>query len=120
MGVEFRVLGPLEVMNGGPIELTRPARRRLLSIFLLERGREQSVSRLIDCMWGDDLPGDPRNALQAHIAGLRSQLGEVIHSTPHGYRLDVARLDVDEFERLAGLDDDEPTEQIRCAGEALA
>ncbi|MDX1450392.1 MAG: BTAD domain-containing putative transcriptional regulator, partial [Acidimicrobiia bacterium] len=44
----------------------------------------------------------------------------MIHSTPHGYRLDVARLDVDEFERLAGLDDDEPTEQIRCAGEALA
>lgn len=118
--VEFRVLGPLDVVVGKPVTITRPARRRLLSILLLERGRDQPVARLIDRMWGDAPPGDPRNSLQAHVAGLRSQIGDVICSTPDGYRLDVGWLDVDEFERLAGETDGDPAARISSAEAALA
>lgn len=108
------------MVHGVSVAITRPARRRLLSILLLDRGREQPVARLIDRMWGDDPPRDPRNSLQAHVAGLRSQLGDVIHATPEGYRLDVGWLDVDEFERLAAVTAENPTDRVADADAALA
>lgn len=102
-GLRFEALGALRVCADTEIELTRPARRRVLSIMLLESGRSIPVPRLIDRMWGDSAPGDPRNTLQAHMAGLRRQLGDVIELTPDGYRLEVADhwFDVDEFTLLA-------------------
>ena len=108
------------MVKGGPVEITRPARRRLLSILLLDRGREQPIARLVDRMWGDSPPRDPRNSLQAHVAGLRSQIGDRIHSTPDGYRLDVGWLDVNEFERLASQTAGDPAARLATAEEALA
>jgi predicted ATPase/DNA-binding SARP family transcriptional activator len=102
-GLRFEALGVLRVRADSEIAVTRPARRRVLSILLLERGRVVPATRLIDRMWGDSPPRDPRNAMQAHVAGLRRQLGSVIESALDGYRLDLDThcFDVDEFVRLA-------------------
>jgi predicted ATPase/DNA-binding SARP family transcriptional activator len=101
--LRFEALGDLRVVGSSEIRITRPARRRLLSILLLERGAFVPVPRLIDRMWSEQPPADPRNALQAHVAGLRRQLGDPIESAPHGYRLnlDGHGCDVEEFLDLA-------------------
>ena len=123
-GLRFEALGALRVTDDIEVAITRPARRRILSILLLDRGRVVSVPRLIDRMWGDELPGAPRNTLQAHVAGLRRQLGHVIQSTSAGYRLDVAAhwFDVEEFEKRAArveeLSVEDPT-AVEIATEAL-
>ena len=82
------------------------------------------MPRLIDRMWGDSPPGAPRNTVQAHVAGLRRQLGDVIHSTSAGYRIDVAAhwFDVEEFERQALEVDQTPVDDhvvVDAATEAL-
>ena len=123
-GLRFEALGALRVVNDIEVEITRPARRRVLSILLLDRGHVVSMPRLIDRMWGDRTPGEPRNTVQAHVAGLRRQLGDVIQSTSAGYRIDVDAhwFDVAEFERKAREVDRTPVEDpgvVETAAEAL-
>lgn len=88
------VLGPLEVWVDGEEASLRPAQRRLLSILLLEPGREFRTGRLIELMWGDHPPRAARNTLQVHVSGLR-KTAPLVASTPRGYRIDLAACDVD-------------------------
>ena len=54
---EFRILGPLEVVEGEqPIALGGPRQRALLAILLLHRGEVVSSDRLIDQLWGERPP----------------------------------------------------------------
>jgi DNA-binding SARP family transcriptional activator len=51
--VEFRILGPLEVVEDDvALSLGGPKQRAVLAILLLHRGRLLSVERLIDELWG--------------------------------------------------------------------
>jgi predicted ATPase/DNA-binding SARP family transcriptional activator len=123
-GLRFEALGALRVVNDIEVAITRPARRRILSILLLDRGRVVTVPQLIDRMWGDRPPGEPRNTLQAHVAGLRRQLGHVIESTSAGYRIDVTAhwFDVEEFENRALQVEQTPVDDevvVDSAAEAL-
>ena len=47
--MEFRILGPLEVLDGGrPLDLGGARQRALLAILLLHRGEVLSTDRLIE------------------------------------------------------------------------
>jgi YVTN family beta-propeller protein len=108
--VEFRVLGPLEVVRDGvAIPLRRPRLRALLALLLLHANEVVSSDRLIDALWGDDPPRNAANALQTTISRLRKELldgnngaGELIRTRPPGYVIEVApdALDLTRFERL--------------------
>ena len=51
--VEFRILGPLEVVEHDRLlVLGGPKQRALLAVFLLHRGQVVSMDRLIDQLWG--------------------------------------------------------------------
>ena len=124
--MRFEALGTLRVSGSSEIPITRPARRRLLSILLLDRDTVIPVPRLVDRMWGDQSPSDPRNALQAHVAGLRRQLGDPIESVPDGYRLNLAghECDLAEFLDLtsraeAAEDRGDAEETVQLAAAAL-
>jgi hypothetical protein len=74
--VEFRILGPLEVLeNGSPFPITGAKQRALLAVLLLEANRVVSADRVIDELWGEETPDDGRNALQVRSPsfGRRSQ-----------------------------------------------
>jgi DNA-binding SARP family transcriptional activator len=75
--MEFRVLGPLEVLGDGgealPLGGRRP--RAVLALLLLHRNEAVSIDRLIDAVWGDEPPASVRGALQVHIYALRKALG---------------------------------------------
>jgi predicted ATPase/DNA-binding SARP family transcriptional activator/tetratricopeptide (TPR) repeat protein len=102
--VEFRILGPLEVVAGGrPVQLTGARERALLAILLIHAAEVVSADRLIDELWGDDLPGNPSNALQVVVSRVRRALdGELLVTRKPGYVLhvDTDSVDARRFGRL--------------------
>jgi predicted ATPase/DNA-binding SARP family transcriptional activator len=73
--VEFRILGPLEVVAGDQqVPVSGSRERALLAVLLIHAGEVVSADRLIDLLWGDDLPGNPANALQVVVSRVRRAL----------------------------------------------
>src|SRR5215471_5847290 len=103
--MEFRILGPLEVVEDGrPIALSGPKQRALLALLLLTPNRPVSVDRLVDTLWSGEPPTTPANALQYHVSRLRKTLGEgvgIVTQDP-GYLIQLGpdQLDLLRFERL--------------------
>src|SRR5918992_4220818 len=109
--MEFRILGPLEVLDEGrAITLAGSRQRALLALLLLHANETLSTDRLIDELWGERPPGNATKTVQMQISRLRKALaGEagnggagVIVTRERGYelRLDPGRLDAHRFERL--------------------
>ena len=103
--IEFRVLGPLEVVDDARVvPLGGLKQRGVLALLLLERNRVVPRDRLVDALWGDDPPASAANSVQIYVSKLRRLLGDdsALATEPPGYVLRVApgNLDLDEFERL--------------------
>ena len=100
--MEFRLLGPVEVVDdsGRRIELAANRLRVLLAALLLQPNRVVGAQALVDTLWEDELPARPRSALQTYISRLRTMLGTPIISTePAGYMIGAApeQLDLARF-----------------------
>jgi WD40 repeat protein/serine/threonine protein kinase len=95
--VRFSVLGPLEVSGrDGPVSLGGPKQRIVLAHLVLGANRVVSAEQLIDALWGEDLPDDPKSTVQIYVSRLRKGLGaEGIEAHPPGYLLRVQREEVD-------------------------
>jgi DNA-binding SARP family transcriptional activator len=76
VAVEFRILGPLEVLDdsGRALVLGGPKQGALLAVLLLDAGTVVSADRLIEELWGEDPPGSARGVLQVYVANLRKLL----------------------------------------------
>ena len=96
VGVEFRVLGPLEVTAGGQsLGLAGARTRAVLALLLVHANQVVSSDRLIEELW----PGQPADratdSLQVRLSELRKALrsaGEAdrLATRPPGYLLRVA------------------------------
>jgi DNA-binding SARP family transcriptional activator len=102
--VEFRVLGPFEVLvEGRAFKLTRPKQRSLLALLLLHAGEVVSTDRLVEELWAGKPPKAAVGSLQNLVSDLRKALGpEVVGTRPPGYMLGVnpERVDLHRFQRL--------------------
>jgi DNA-binding SARP family transcriptional activator len=103
--VEFRILGPLEVVEAGrPLTLGGPRQRALLAILLTRANEVVSSDRLVDELWGTRPPRTATNALQYHVSQLRKTLGpgDAIVTREPGYLIRVGphELDLLRFEQL--------------------
>jgi DNA-binding SARP family transcriptional activator len=102
--VEFRILGPLEVVEDGQsVVLGAAQQRALLAVLVLHRGEAVSTDRLIDELWGERAPATAAKTVQVYVSHLRKALGAgVIVTEGRGYRLVVEPEDVDvgQFEGL--------------------
>jgi DNA-binding SARP family transcriptional activator len=103
--MEFRILGPLEVVERGRLlELGGPRQRALLAVLLTRANEVVSTDRLIDDLWGAQAPSTAANALQYHVSQLRKALApmEAIMTQEPGYLIRVGpdELDLLRFERL--------------------
>ncbi|MDQ3308391.1 MAG: AfsR/SARP family transcriptional regulator, partial [Actinomycetota bacterium] len=107
MGIEFRVLGPLEVeVQGRPVPVGGRKQRALLGALLVHPNAPLSTERLVDDVWGDSPPTAPVRSVQVYVSALRTAFGAeagVLETTTHGYRLLVGeqQLDARRFERAA-------------------
>jgi DNA-binding SARP family transcriptional activator/tetratricopeptide (TPR) repeat protein len=124
-GLEFRVLGPVEVSRDGrPVRVGQGVLLSVLTGLLLAEGRAVTIDGLTDLVWGEDLPEHPRAALHNAVSRLRRLLGPgVLETLPGAYRLrtDADHLDLLRFDRLvAAAADGAPDRAVAAMGEALA
>lgn len=123
--MEFRLLGPLEVLSEGrSLRIGGSKQRGVLAVLLLHANEVVSTDRLIDEIWGSRPPKSVDASLQNCIWSLRKVLGpELIETRPPGYvlRADPGSIDALRFERAVeasgGLDGPERAAALR---EALA
>jgi DNA-binding SARP family transcriptional activator len=121
--MEFRILGPLEVVEDGrPVSLDRRRMRALLAFLLLHANELVSTDRLIDEVWGPEPPKTAGASLQNYVSRLRKAIGaDAVVSQPSGYilRIDPERFDLARFERLTaearGAEARERAEKLRAA-----
>jgi DNA-binding SARP family transcriptional activator len=111
--VQFDILGPLQVLDGGrPLALGRPKQRAVLAILLLNAGRVVSLDRLVDELWGQQAPPQALASVQAYVSHLRRLLeperaagapARILVNQPPGYRIAVHDDDLDatRFQALA-------------------
>ena len=102
--MKFRILGPLEVWDdAGEISLGGPKLRALLALLLLHANEVVSADRLIDEVWGEDLPERAAGALRVNVSRLRKALPrDVLATRSPGYVIQVEPddLDLHRFEQL--------------------
>ncbi len=103
--MEFRILGPLEVVDDGrPVSIRRGKEQAVLVYLLLHANEVVPSARLIDALWDERPPPTASKILQNAVSHLRKELGEGRLGTKGpGYvlRVDEGELDVQRFERLA-------------------
>jgi DNA-binding SARP family transcriptional activator len=103
--VEFRLLGPVEVLEDGePLPLGGPKQRALLALLLLHANDPVSRDALIDGLWGSRPPRSAGHMVDDYVSRLRKQVGaqRVVRKAP-GYKLLVepGELDLDRFDEFA-------------------
>jgi DNA-binding SARP family transcriptional activator len=105
--VEFRILGPLEVLDGDrPVEIAGSKRRAVLALLLLHANEVVRTEKLIDELWSEQPPRNASGALHNHVSRLRKALGpEVLARREWGYvlRADEESIDLRRFERLLAM-----------------
>jgi DNA-binding SARP family transcriptional activator len=102
--LEFRILGPLEVLDeGNPVGLGGRNQRAVLALLLLRANEPVSAERLVDQLWGEHAPRTATTSLQNTVSQLRKLLGPgllLTRSSGYALELDPAQLDLMRFERL--------------------
>jgi DNA-binding SARP family transcriptional activator len=123
--LDFRILGPLEVVERNrALTLGGSRQRTLLAVLLTRANQVVSADRLIDEVWGEQPPGNAANALHYHVSRLRKALGPdapIVTRDP-GYLIRVGpdELDLLRFERLVEeAQNVEPDGAARLLREAL-
>jgi DNA-binding SARP family transcriptional activator/WD40 repeat protein/tRNA A-37 threonylcarbamoyl transferase component Bud32 len=122
--VEYRVLGPLEAVDGDErIALGGPKQRAVLALLIADAGRPVPMGTLIEGAYGDDAPERVHRSVHTFISNLRSALGDVIERHGDGYTFtaDRSRIDACVFEDLVAqaADEDDPAEAVAFLRRAL-
>jgi DNA-binding SARP family transcriptional activator len=103
--MDLRILGPLEVYaDDGQLALGGRRPRALVAVLALHANEVVAADRLIDDVWGEEVPEGGAAALRLNISRLRKALpADVLMTRAPGYLLRVGpgELDLHRFERLA-------------------
>lgn len=131
--MEFRILGPVEVLDeGSNIVPTAPKPRQVISLLMLRRNGVVRTDEFIDELWEGGPPTSAMTTLQTYIYKLRKILlersaEEMLSTRPGGYTLSIpdSSIDLHRFERDAAagqarLESGDPAEAARTLKGALA
>ena len=102
--LDFRILGPLEVVRDGEsVRLGTPKMRDLLALLVLDAPTPVAADVIVEQLWGDDPPTDVSGSLQSYVSRLRSAFAEareVLVTRGSAYLLDIGpeQCDASRFE----------------------
>ncbi|MGH3377476.1 MAG: AfsR/SARP family transcriptional regulator [Actinoallomurus sp.] len=109
-GLDFRILGPLEVTtNTRRVPVAAGKQRVLLATLLLSANQTVAIEELTERLWGGDPPRGPHGALHTYVTRLRQALGRhggdaarLIRTSAAGYGIEVtaAGLDLIRFREI--------------------
>ncbi|MFB6726617.1 BTAD domain-containing putative transcriptional regulator [Kribbella sp. NPDC056345] len=120
--MEFRILGPLEiVVDGRAIPALAPRLQTLLATLLLRPHRVVSVDELIDRLWPDDTqPANPKASLHTYVRRLREIVGaDVLQTRGKGYLLAAEPTDLAIFRAAVSEAASDPAQEIMHLQRAL-
>jgi DNA-binding SARP family transcriptional activator len=123
---DFRLLGPLEVVEDGERVGLPPGKpSAVLARLLLDANRPLGAEALIDSIWGEAPPPSARKVLQVYVSQLRKLLGhDRIETQRAGYviRLEPSELDLARFEQLTeeAQTTEDPGRRAGLLGKALS
>jgi DNA-binding SARP family transcriptional activator/tetratricopeptide (TPR) repeat protein len=130
--VRFGILGPLEVVAGSyRLELGGTRQQIVVATLLLSANRVVTMDRLLEAIYGENLPPTARSQAQISISSLRRMFasrssGEIISTREHGYviHVDSGRLDSEQFQQLVAtargvLDAGKPDQAVASYRDAL-
>jgi DNA-binding SARP family transcriptional activator/class 3 adenylate cyclase len=106
LGVEIRLLGPVEAIgrDGLPMGLGGPKERIALALLALSANRVVSEDRLIGALWADEPPRTAARTLQSHLSRLRQAMSDeaTLESAGGGWvlRVEADIVDAARFEAL--------------------
>ena len=127
--MEFRILGPLEVVEEGhSLALAAGKQRAVLAMLLLHANRVVSVAELIDGLWGERPPASAAKSVQIYVSELRKVIGKgALLTRRPGYLFEIAdsEFDLARFELLlakgrSSLDSGEADEAAMTLRDALS
>lgn len=128
--VEFRILGPLEVVAGGePLEIAGRQQQALLVLLLIHANEILSPERLIDALWGPAPPATAAASLRVSVSKLRRVLdavgaADLLRTEARGYvlRVDPSQTDIARFETLvaSALRSADPVQRAALLEDALS
>ena len=103
--LEFRILGPMEVLRDGvPVDLGPRRHRALLALLLLDANRVLSSDRLVEELWPESEGDKAKHSFESTLSRLRKLLDVDQALVLHNGRLtlDLRRcwIDAVAFERL--------------------
>jgi DNA-binding SARP family transcriptional activator/predicted ATPase len=103
--VEFRILGPLEVAGeAGEVRLASGKQKALLALLLLHADRVVPTTRLVDGLYGAEVPESAQKMVQIFVSKLRKHLPTgLLRTRAPGYLIDLSghSLDLRRFAELA-------------------
>jgi DNA-binding SARP family transcriptional activator/tetratricopeptide (TPR) repeat protein len=122
--MQFRLLGPLEVVDGDrSLALGGRKQRSLLAMLLLHANDVLSTELLVDEVWGGSPPATVAKSVQVYVSRLRKELGDgrlVTRSPGYLLRVEPSELDLARFQALvAEAADAEPAAAAAKLREAL-
>ncbi|UYM06281.1 AfsR/SARP family transcriptional regulator [Solicola gregarius] len=107
--MEYRVLGPLELLEHGRVVEVRASKLRIvLATLLLGAGRTVTIDELIDLLWDGSAPKNARAVVQKYVMRVRRiVVGDTIRTEPDGYRMLISedQLDLTRFRALVAQAD---------------
>jgi DNA-binding SARP family transcriptional activator len=102
--MDFRLLGPMEVLDGGAqLALGALKQRALLARLLVTPNRTVGVDGLVADLWGEAAPETAAKMVQIYVSRLRKSLpADVLLTRPPGYLVetDPDAIDIVRFDRL--------------------
>lgn len=111
--MRIEVLGPVRLVDEANRSVDVPERslRVLLGSLVAADGDPVPADVLVDRLWDEDLPQQPRKVLRAKLSRLRTTLErarpgarELLQHTPAGYHLDLGTVEVDSLQFAALLE----------------
>jgi DNA-binding SARP family transcriptional activator len=104
--LRVQLLGPVEAFaDESQLPLGGTKQRTVLAVLANDPGRPVSVDRLIEAVWGDEVPDRASRSISTFVSNLRGVLGDVITRDGPGYvaHLDRREVDATDFADRVGL-----------------
>jgi DNA-binding SARP family transcriptional activator/tetratricopeptide (TPR) repeat protein/Mrp family chromosome partitioning ATPase len=130
--VEFKILGPLEIVRGQErLDICGSRQRIVIAMLLLKANRVVTIDGLLQAVYGENLPSTSRSQVQITISSLRRLFAshgckEIIATRAQGYAVQLKKgsLDSQLFDELvtaarAFRSAGRPDEAVACYRDAL-